>query len=415
MPKLVAAGVVNIFNLPNLQSIFFDSLEELRLRTEGTSLRIGGVPHVSAIEFPRLVRAGSGVSLFGVNGRIAKFPRLEQAGQISVGGSGFHELVFPELSGRTSISIEGCPELVRVSFPKATELHNLTLTSNPSLKTVHLTATARILGRDNGSGINLDFEEETVQFEFGPIRRIDGRLFIRGNNGPDLSWLPAIESVGQEVNVALDGAILDGLDSLREVGTDLIVSGGPQVGSYGSIREIRLENLERVGGNIEIHAGALGRLSMPHLESTGGLVFDVIPGVRASTVPFDLAMLREIDGDVILIASRLPDTSSAAPASLGLTRLDHVGGSLIVQETRGASISLPTLQSIGADLLVVENPDLVSLALPRLETVGASITISENRNLPSCQAQALVESLAGSIGGTVTISGNNPADLCEGP
>ena len=99
-----------------------------------------------------------------------------------------------------------------------------------------------------------------------------------------------------------------------------------------------------------------------------------------------LAKLVSISGDLIL-----NDADSITSGDLGsLDNLVEVGGSLRVLDCDANSLtSLPfsALESVGGDLEIVGNSNLLSLGYDQLTAVGGAVTVQDNGSL--CETAAV--------------------------
>lgn len=160
-----------------------------------------------------------------------------------------------------------------------------------------------------------------------------------------------------------------------------------------------------------------------------------IQQVTPTIIAIDLPLLREVSGDLGIVATI---GSGASTTTLNLPALTTVGGRLsVINSSALTGMNLPLLQGTGAFDInnnarltslsagalahvthffsVTGNAALTTLTAPVLLSVGGNFTITGNASLPDCQATALKDRVAastGGIGGTATVSGNNPAATC---
>jgi len=139
-------------------------------------------------------------------------------------------------------------------------------------------------------------------------REITGKLVIRGVGITTLAPLAKLARVNGDVHIAgvfsLDS--VSGLDALREVGGNLLVSGNPIATG------VFFPALARVGGNAAVRAnGAALTVSLHKLERVGGSLAVFSNG---SMLRLDLSALRHIGGAFRVHDNAKLDTFAVAPA-----------------------------------------------------------------------------------------------------
>jgi hypothetical protein len=140
------------------------------------------------------------------------------------------------------------------------------------------------------------------------------------------------------------------LRALTTITGDLIV--GPTLG----MEELSLLELHEVKGAIQVLSnGTLRGLFLPRLERAGRI---------------------SIEGNGVLVTISLP-------------RLDSVLGSLVITEDSSLELlDLSVLTTVGKDLVITSNPQLVLIEADRLAHV-LEVRIDDNRHLPTEQVDAL--------------------------
>jgi hypothetical protein len=116
--------------------------------------------------------------------------------------------------------------------------------------------------------------------------------------------------------------------------------------------------------------------------------------------------LATITGDLIVEQSSIDGT-------LELPGLISVVGKLRIAESTMTQIALPSLESVGDDLIVFENPAMTELELTRLQSVGSNLIIANNPRYPRCQAEEIAARVASGVSGDVAITGNDEEASCS--
>jgi hypothetical protein len=135
--------------------------------------------------------------------------------------------------------------------------------------------------------------------------------------------------------------------------------------------------------------------------ATAGPVFILPDGVTVADIPaLNVVGNRWIDPslppDVVIDAN----TSQAT-----LDGLLDVPGSVVVDNATGrTTLDLPNLTSVGCDLRITRNPDLMSFTAPALDEIGCNFTVSDNPALEDVTAD-----IGNGVGGSVAIDGNDAA------
>jgi hypothetical protein len=76
-------------------------------------------------------------------------------------------------------------------------------------------------------------------------------------------------------------------------------------------------------------------------------------------------------------------------------------------------VALRSLEAIGGELDISNNPRLSELGLPGLTLLGGALTIAGNPRLPTCRAEKVLDQLGEhGYAGTARIEGNG-ADPCD--
>ncbi len=126
----------------------------------------------------------------------------------------------------------------------------------------------------------------------------------------------------------------------------------------------------------EADASAVCRLQ---LDEGGALRLGCVDGTSALALgdedaarSFVDAGVRTVDGDVVI-----DDAADVA----ALANVFAIGGSLRVESAVLLRVRLPSLRSVGGDIVVVRNPRLVRLELPAVAQVGGAVVIDGNAAL----------------------------------
>ena len=111
---------------------------------------------------------------------------------------------------------------------------------------------------------------------------------------------------------------------------------------------------------------------------------------------------EQINGDLII--------ESSAAASIDLTLLEAINGSLLVHDNdRLTRLRLKALKRVQGDIIITNNPLLESLVdLKKVERVGGNFNVCDNGSLPATHPLKIRDMImdAAGIGGDVTITDN---------
>ena len=133
--------------------------------------------------------------------------------------------------------------------------------------------------------------------------------------------------------------------------------------------------LQSVDEGLEIFQAYDLNLSMPALDRLGGTI-------RMQGRPVTLAtpVLRTVNDVFIRFTN----------ASLFMPDLTNIDGSIGIEETGLATISLPSLEVVSNNLQIRANPSLSSLLMPSLRQVVGNVIVSGNEVLTSCVGEPIV-------------------------
>lgn len=146
---------------------------------------------------------------------------------------------------------------------------------------------------------------------------------------------------------------------------------------------------------------------------TGDLEVDA-PGLRSLR---GLEALQQVDGTL-----SIHDSPALADLS-ALAGLQHVAGSLrvtgeldadtpVLDADRLQRLPFPSLTEVGGTMRIVNNAALEALDMPALRRVGSNFEVQFNPALPSCAAQALVDTLE-DVRGTILVRANDDTATCQ--
>jgi hypothetical protein len=420
MPSLRSGELLRMVDLPALQEINFEALENLDVSPQGRSLVIDGARTLITIRFPVLQRASSGIDIVNTAAETLELPVLAETSFLGVGSTFASSVSLPELVRAPWVQVSG--GVTDVSIPKLTTVEVLTLIGF-GLNRIELPNLERVVKNEIGGQATIIVKGRDMRISLGKLREIDGWLFVSTDVASDLSWLGALERVGGSLELNPGpSSVLSGLRSLAEVGGGLRIS--------PAVRGVDFPALRRADGGIFIQPSDaapgfpdLALLSFPALERAGGVVLD---HTVISTTAVGFPNLREITADATFTSSVLrPD--GFVPA------LAHVGGELLIEDNTGDAIDFPQIATVGklssrrnaaariafpalttvADKLAVfEHPNLSMLEFPALSGVGGNLVIANNPVLPACEVEVIVSRVAGAIGGEVATTGNDEGATC---
>jgi hypothetical protein len=206
-------------------------------------------------------------------------------------------------------------------------------------------------------------------------REVTGALFIYDTGLGSLSALHALERVGDDLSIGPDesgnpGTLvsLAGLESLREVGSKLFITGNPVLNDVTALAGLtRVPGLLMIGDN-----PALESLEgLHHLARSGGLMISGnalrdLKGLRGLTelqgrLELRREPLRTLAG-LSALESAYQVEFSALPQleELGLSALSSVEQQLWIDHNPKLRelTSLSSLRHVAGDLIVVRNPEL---------------------------------------------------------
>ncbi len=146
------------------------------------------------------------------------------------------------------------------------------------------------------------------------------------------------------------------------------------------------------GGLVTGNSGDGGPAANALFNDPSGLAFTPTGALLVSDA--DNARIRSIAPDDLVISL---ETSQAF-----LDLLDSVPGSVLMVSIDGRDfLVIPNMTSVGANVTVTGNDQLLVLDLHALETVGGNLTLTGNLSMTSVDLSALT-----TVGGSLTISGN---------
>jgi len=223
----------------------------------------------------------------------------------------------------------------------------------------------------------------------------------------DFTWLSnhAINLTNADLaRISLtDDVDLSGLSGLTSLGGSLsIISNAALTHLSG------LSGLTAVGGDLAIQSN----IALTDLSGLSGLTAVGYLNIQNNAALTDLSGLSGLTA-----VGSLTIHSNAALTNLsGLSGLTAVGGDLAIQSNIALTdlSGLNNITSVTDQLHIAFNDTLTDLGgLSGLTSVGGYLVIDTNSALPTCQAQALVDTIGpANIGGPVTITGNDDNATC---
>ncbi len=282
---------------------------------------------------------------------------------------------------------------------------NLTISGNDALVDLEGLNALREVGADltfllNGQLQNVD--------ALTSLQRIEGTLdFTINDSLQDVAGFSSLVSIGGDVNFYANEVFAStaGFSALESIGGDLLLS------HDNSLADVRFAALRSVGGDImygEVHVlGDAGRFDV--LTTIGGGLLFLVNHALTNVDGF--TALTSIGGDLDL------DRNQSLQNVDGLSALVSIGGKLDIEDSveLGNVDGLRNLTELGGDLDVRGSSVLESLqGLRSLRRVGGNFSVTNNAALPTCEAEAVRDSVgAENIAGSITISGNLTSGMCH--
>jgi len=247
--------------------------------------------------------------------------------------------------------------------------------------------------------------------------RIDAIDLLRSVVLPDLTW------VGGDLSIQLDTNLQQiNLPLLEEVGGGLAVQFNPLLAA------VALPRLAFAGGFVSFYDNfRLNEVDLPELTEVGveaapNRILYVRLNERLDRI--SLPKLTWVAG-VLKVSSNRGLTSLEVPALEATGRgvyvsynedleaitlpIRSVGGFLYFDHTRATSIHLPNLEAVADNFEVLSNPELTDLQAPLLSSVGAGLVITDNPQLPQSAVDAFIDAIGEeNIGGPIRTENNGP-------
>ncbi|MEQ1502726.1 MAG: hypothetical protein ABMB14_10880 [Myxococcota bacterium] len=208
--------------------------------------------------------------------------------------------------------------------------------------------------------------------------------------------LPALARVDGAVRVTAPGLDVVPLGAIRSVGGDLVVE------DVGAATSLDLARVQDIGGSLIVRRA-------PALVTVGGTLGLV--SIGGDLVLTELPALRSLDGfgELVVLGGDVRLTGIGAEAMTGFDRLTEIPGDLWIEDLDRLPIAsaFPDLVAIHGSFGIVGNAALTDwIGLPWLSAVDGDLAIVDNPSLPTAVAEALAARIT--VGGTVTIDGNQP-------
>jgi hypothetical protein len=236
------------------------------------------------------------------------------------------------------------------------------------------------------------------------LAAVGGRVTFTDLADTEAIRLPALTDLGAALTVTLDSRLTTlSVTSLPILHSDLIVT------DNGQALLVDLPALSSVGGNLELQrtGGVDARL---------GALATVTGDLRVAATPINrlgLPALTAVGRHLVISDVTCNDGVVAFPL------LATIGGDLeVVRATWLSSLLAPALTHVGSvaggfpfgDLRVESNPDLAALTLPALEAVEGHVSVRHNALLESEDVAATFATVT--VGGEVTLCGNLEGEVC---
>lgn len=233
---------------------------------------------------------------------------------------------------------------------------------------------------------------------------VSGDVRLDGGSG---TLLPALTQIGGSLRVARLGSTRLELPMLRLVGQNMSVTDSPALAS------LALPALHAVGGELRLHNNALTTLvgALPSLERLGALEVADEPQLANVTDAFP-QLLTVSDSIVLQNLSSLVHATGLFPALLSVGRLVRIArndnlvllagfedmrvmkGSIHIEANPALTDVgefgrgfFQVLESLGGDLKISSNSDLVTIAgFDNLAVIGGALTIELSPQLVSLSA-----------------------------
>ena len=166
-----------------------------------------------------------------------------------------------------------------------------------------------------------------------------------------------------------------------------------------SVTSVVLENLQIIGGTLQVIGTQTTTVELPALESAGGVAITNNINLGSLVLP----NLDSVTGTVGITGNPVLD-------EVALPELTTVGGSIVVEDNDTLdSVDAPALTTVGGSLNVNDNPSLTGLTLLLMTSAGA-IEITGNDELI-----ALVLALLADVSGAVNVSNNGALTVLSIP
>ena len=231
-----------------------------------------------------------------------------------------------------------------------------------------------------------------------------GDLTVTGSGITSLATLSNITSIGGDLNVTSNASLgtLDGLDGLTSV------TGAVTVNSNGSLYSIcDLQNVTTIGGDLVVASNAgLQNAECPwSLQSVGGNIrFEDNPSIWTLSY---LGGLTTHNGSVT-IHNSMDQFYFGEDAPYALT---EIGGDLVIEENGITNVDeLNNLTSVGGSLTISGNNTLDDVdGLINLGSVGGILSVQSNATLGDCLGFVPLLGYPNgpdSVGGSVTFASN---------
>jgi cysteine-rich repeat protein len=244
--------------------------------------------------------------------------------------------------------------------------------------------------------VDVDFVEVSDSLNLRATN-IDPANFVDlGNN---TRWGPPTDDVCGGL-LAVRGDVLLSTDAdvaaFNESGVQC-VSGDVVIGA--AVTEVVLDNLVVIGGSLRVIGTQVTRIDLGALQSAGGIVIQGNTELTSVTLP----VLDSVIGDFILLDNDALET-------VLIPELEQVGGDLVVTDNAIlGTFDAGSLEAVGGDLSVVDNDGLQSVSFLLLTSAGSIEFVGNNALV------ALVLALLESVDGDFSVTDNDGLQVISLP
>lgn len=373
-----------------------------------------------AVRLPSLAAAGAIVIAANAGLTTVDLPSLTSIEGDLVVGPIPNPDADPDAAGNHSLERLGLPALASIGG-------GITIWGNSSLTHIDLPALRAAAGDVTIFGLSLTELEMPVLTSVGgglrlsgmwgdpqleqvvlpKLARVDGQLSISFHVSLATIELPALTRIGAGLEIVGNCALLT-----LDLPALLNIDGPLNIAQNDVLRRLTLPVVSGIDGNLSFADNVLlERIDLPSLSAVTGDIRadDNLPALASIELP----TLVTVGGDVLVGGGGGPPAGNAI-THLDLRALASVGGRLAIATRSLPSLELPRLSSVGGGFIVSSNNVMSALVVPVLATVGGGVAIGGehfgNRVVESVGLPALT-----SIGGNLSVIQNGALESLDLP